>query len=384
MSNYRDDVQETAVAANSTWVGLRTLTGDSAKVTAKTLFTLILLHTDTAVLADEALEQGFHVVDERAGITNTVLDHLTSLSLSSDGVNLSERFAHSLQVIHSDRAVAKDKTVDLIATLTTDTASLSDSVIGHRQSYSLINEQALVSDISFQAAKSFIQESVAATDSVSDSFIARDEIEDIALAKVLVSDAARKIAEPAYETAQITSEVEDALHAVELITEVAVVNARAADDEAHGLAWTACVDGWAMSCYRPFSFTRLAVIDGVIYGENTEGVFALSGGVEDIEGHITTGKLDMSDGFLTHPVAAYLEYELSGLAEMDVTTTQSGEARTFTYTLPQELADHLTNGRFQFGRGLRGRHFSYSLRVKGRHCRINDLFIQTAQGKRRV
>lgn len=115
-----------------------------------------------------------------------------------------------------------------------------------------------------------------------------------------------------------------------------------------------------------------------------DGVYALDGGAETISGRIQTGKLDIGQGGLVHPLAAYLEYELDGTAEMDVTTTQSGQAETYTYALPAEAAGELTNGRFVFGRGLRGRHFSFALRITGTHGYINDLSVNSAPTKRRV
>ena len=139
-----------------------------------------------------------------------------------------------------------------------------------------------------------------------------------------------------------------------------------------------------MSRYLPYTFRGLAVIDGVAYGMSADGVYALDGDSETIAASMRTGKLDIGQGGLVHPLAAYMEYELDGAAEMDVTTTQSGQAETYTYTLPNEVADELTNGRFIFGRGLRGRHFSFTLRMTGTHGYINDLSVNVTATKRSV
>ena len=48
------------------------------------------------------------------------------------------------------------------------------------------------------------------------------------------------------------------------------------------------------------------------------------------------------------------------------------------------MADALTNARAVFGRGLRGRHFAYTLRLKGQRAYINDWSVLTAASKRSI
>lgn len=102
---------------------------------------------------------------------------------------------------------------------------------------------------------------------------------------------------------------------------------------------------------------------------------------------VLNGGTALGNGNLVHPVGAYLEYELSGISkniEIGVKTTQSGNEQVFFYKLPQEQSNHLTNGRVLFGRGLRGRHFSFEIKVNGDHGYINDINIDIAATKRRV
>ena len=82
--------------------------------------------------------------------------------------------------------------------------------------------------------------------------------------------------------------------------------------------------------------------------------------------------------------AAYVEYELSGDAQMTVGQSQTGQLLRWSYTLPPELAGTLTNGRFKFGRGLRGRHFSFTLRLDGKQGYINDWQTLFAKSQRRI
>ena len=88
-----------------------------------------------------------------------------------------------------------------------------------------------------------------------------------------------------------------------------------------------------------------------------------------------------------HPIAAYMEYELSGVnksLQVGVSTTQSGTQQTYFYPLANEVANHLTNGRVLFGRGLRGRHFAFVFNISAESGYINDLSIDMTATKRRV
>jgi hypothetical protein len=149
-------------------------------------------------------------------------------------------------------------------------------------------------------------------------------------------------------------------------------------------AWTANTDSWAMSRYDPVPFTALVVIDGALYGLADDGVFALDTPTAQAA-VLRTAPVDVGQGVLAHPLQAFLEYELEeGAASMEVTTTQSGEAQTYAYALQPEAAKRLTNGRFVFGRGLRGRHFTFALRLDAKRGHINDLSVNVAPTKRRV
>jgi len=157
-------------------------------------------------------------------------------------------------------------------------------------------------------------------------------------------------------------------------------------EKQYGYAWTANVDTWAMSRYQDYGFSELVVIDGVLYGVGEDGVYRLDANAF-VDAKLTTGQLDLGQGGLVHPLGAYLEYELSGSSrklEIGVSTTQSGAKQTYTYNLPAEPSNYLTNGRVLFGRGLRGRHFAFEIKISGEHGYINDLSIDMTATKRRV
>lgn len=174
-------------------------------------------------------------------------------------------------------------------------------------------------------------------------------------------------------------------HAQAQTQEVVYVRDELPTQLGEGNAWTAPVDGWAMSRYDRYPVFGVVALDGRAYGSGADGVYALAGGNELIEARITTGHMDVGKGMLAHPLYAFLAYELEGVADMTVTQTQSGhEAQSYTYPLASEPARHLTNGRFIFGRGLRGRHFSFDLRLSGSRAHIDDLYVAAEATKRRV
>ncbi|WP_308074559.1 hypothetical protein [Neisseria polysaccharea] len=154
------------------------------------------------------------------------------------------------------------------------------------------------------------------------------------------------------------------------------------------LAWTANTDNWAVSRYLLDGWRGLAVVDGVLLGLSDEGVFVLDKdagkGAEAVSASVCTGKADIGQGVLAHPLGAYMEYALRGNAEMLVSTTQDGTVKTYPYRLVDGKTDELTNGRFVFGRGLRGRHFTFELRLSGASAHIHDWRIDAAAVKRRI
>lgn len=384
MSNYRDDTQETAVAGDFTWAGMGSITEEVARIAGTLAFGLMVMHTSAAAASDEVFGSGAGIIIEQAVASDAVLDTKRGASLTIERARVGESWRAVLRVLHADSAVASDEVSGAARALVIERAQIADEVIARRSVATLVFESARASDTTVQAASELIADSIAAGDWTTGKLRARV----LALDAATVSDevlGGQRVTAPAIDSARISDAFEDHLSARDIIADGAAVEDRTWSNLPDaGQAWTSNADTWAMSRYAPYSFTGLAVIDGVAYGMAADGVYALNGESEAISGSIRTGKMDVGQGGLVHPLAAYLEYELDGTAEMDVTTTQSGQAETYTYALPAETASELTNGRFIFGRGLRGRHFSFALRMTGTHGYINDLSVNTAPTKRRV
>ncbi|MBO7410680.1 MAG: hypothetical protein J6T92_02030 [Ottowia sp.] len=177
------------------------------------------------------------------------------------------------------------------------------------------------------------------------------------------------------------------LHAVNIVTDGAVVRDEPLQWGTYGQAWTANTGNWAMSRWT-VTFQHLAVIDGKLVGCAADGVHVFDGEGDEgqpIAALVQTGRLDMTGRVLGHPDEAHLEYMLRGQMTADVLQTQTGEAKTYSYPLlARPLADDYTNARAKFGRGLRGRHFAYGLSVTGTRLHINEWAVLVAPSKRSV
>jgi hypothetical protein len=445
MSSYRDDSQDTAIISDTTWVGLKALIVDTAKIVTGLSVAIAVIHTDSVVASDEVFERQSTITHEvltiddealsttyttqlafelanisdsttsrlRAGalledslaISDTASDSTASLivdQVACTDTVLSTTYAQALinetrklvdtpygKVIAStlieDTVIASDVLLGKVSTVLVDTVQCSDQVIDVRKTQSFVLDQIKVAEFSFRVAADVVQDDFAIADLTSDKLRAYSIIEDTVIASdILVSSyVARDIVS---DSALIADEAFGHLIASDTISDVLWIDDILTTESNQGYAWTANTDNWAMSRYDAFAFDDLSVLDGVLYGVNADGVFRLDA-TTPINASVTTGKLDLGQGQLVHPIAAYMEYELSGVnksLQVGVSTTQNGAQQTYFYPLPNEVANYLTNGRVLFGRGLRGRHFAFVFNISAESGYINDLSIDMTATKRRV
>lgn len=461
MSSYRDDNQDTAIASDRTFGGLRAAVDEVIRLSDALLFGVAITLSSQAVASDEVIDSSVQLLNDSAVIADSVTDAKHASQLHSDNLKISERTYYNLLATQDDSATISDYLpVAALTAVSIDSAVVVDSVDDQRNVVSVVSDSAKAGDNLTAIIKDMADDSAGVIDSVSDRLrglqiideqaTAVDElvsttaylIEDSALAygqtygtRNVVSDiyesatikdtllfsrseliddsaaiegssAGKWIARGAlFDTAAISDEVLDSItqNAVimdsiaisdevidKLDARVLIIDGAVIEDITlnsgglQGQAWTANVDSWAMSRYNPYNYNRLVVINEVLYGEADDGIYQLNQEVYPVVASVKTGKMDLGNGQLTHPAYAYLEYELDGNASMIVSSTQKGAEQQFTYVLPNELASELTNGRFIFGRGLRGRHFSFELVMVGTHGHINDLSIEHAPTSRRV
>lgn len=394
MSNaYRDDTQETAVIIDSTWVGVKTLVTEMAKASAIALFGLAVVVTDTATASDDVFGSTHINVSDVAIISDEAYSQVYAHSLTTDIAKINDSQSFKLTSMATDTAVISDDTFGSLMAMANDTAIITDEAITKKTVAVNIFETSKISDLSLQIAHELATDEIIFFDSTSSKVITKP----FAIDNLVITDEAvlnPKLLTPAVDIIKIGDGIFGNVTTFASVADWAVIEDEPvytsdypSDIYKNNQAWTANTKNWALSRYTDYSYVCLAVVNDVLYGCNDKGVFRLNSQSDEVVAKVATGKIDVSGGTLSYPTGCYMEYELTGKGKqaiMAVTSTQKGVAQTYQYKLPSEKADYLTNGRFIFGRGLRGRHFSFDLTVTGTHGYINDVSVEVATGKRRV
>ncbi len=384
MSSYRDDINDTAVAADETWGRFRALAEDTARMAVALLVGVVLVHTDGATASDEVIDRARLLQVEQAAIGDEASGTLRAADAVVESGRISESVAHRVGVLHTETAAAGDELVAGRREHVTEGAAVSDEVFGVLRTANHVIDVARARDALLTRFAEMVDDNAAVGEAATGRLRASGLVSDTAaLSDELVGAGAA--AQVLTDTAQVRDEAWGVLRARDLVSDEALIEDHVPGAAAAGQAWTANTENWAMSRYAPWAATSAAVIDGVVYVTTADGVYALDGEGEAIEARLRTGQVDVGRGRLARPISAYLEYELAGTAAMEVAQTQRGAApEAYRYALPAEDAAVLTNGRFMFGRGLRGRHFTFELTLSGQRAYINDLSVLVAPIQRRI
>lgn len=348
-SNAQNITTELAVGFDST-NGIKhagAVTDNTAKISDYTASFGKELAVNSALASDSTIAKSHlkTLVSDSAIISEWVSLDQTAISADSATAKDTLFGSKTVNALLSNTAIASDGSLTLRGMLSSDSAIIFDSAPTHIKGRTLASESAVISDelLGYKQTNSRM---------LSDSATAFDTILGGLVAKNLWQD-------------------------------MAVVYDESINTQGGTNAWTANTDTWAMSRYDELPIKRFVVINGALYGEADDGIYQMDTGTEIVNATIETGKIDFGEA-LAHPTGAYLEYELNGSASMQVKTTQSGKQQAFRYPLPRERADELTNGRILFGRGLRGRHFTFVLNISATHGYLNSLAINALSTKRRI
>ena len=386
MSNYRDDMNDTLVLADAFISKQHGQAEDTLRLSDAMRHGVRQSHDGGAVaLADELQDRALSARTEQAHFGDEVRQR----------VKRRQQVVETLRLRDSVRHTSKERALDSLALSdevqhggfaapVRDGLRLGDEFVGRRRVRQFVEDGFALSDWAQRRVTERLEETATFGEAVQGRARARTLVFDaLALGEMVQVDGlagARVV-----DVVRFADEVHGRLVARGRVSDTVALFDEVQQSGDFGQAWTASTDGWAMSRYAPMTFTSLVAIDGVLYGSNAQGVFALDGEDELIEAQVRTGALDMTGGSLAIPHAAYLEYELVGTASFDVTTTQSGRPATYSYPLNgRPVADALTNARAEFGRGLLGRHFAYTLHLTGQRAYINDWTVLVASSKRRV
>lgn len=279
--------------------------------------------------------------------------------------------------------VLSDSTREKLKTLIVETLGLGQELEEHNQVYNQVFDSFKLSD----TASRIVRDTVEETFRISDEIKKLSDTVELVIERLTFSDqvSGQRIVRSLAESAiQFSESIEGFKHTTSSVTELLFLDDEAIDNRHVIGAWTASADGWNMSRYYDYPYEEMIVIDGRIYGVKATGIEELKQGAAVIAAQIKTAKLDIGDGGLAHPESMILEYSLDGQLSVDVGTTQTGYLQTFNYVLKKEPSDYLTNGRVVFGRGLRGRHFDFTVNIEGSTAYINDMVVNIAKTKRRI
>lgn len=385
MSDYRDDTLETAVARDVAWGGFRgRVSEDYARIAASLFVAIGVLHADQAAASDETFGRhvGFTVEQAAGSDLATGVMHVAAPPIF-EVAQARDRVIDRTRATLEEHATIRDDITVRATDVIREQAMLADATFGTLHARVSVFEVGRIRDILVRHVAEVVADSALA----SDAFITRMRARGLTVESAALLDeapSAHAALVHVTESVRLTDETTGLLHAASLIEEGATADATIVSHEVTGQAWVSEAENWAMSRYEPFGFEAAAVVDGVVFVSGPGGFFALDGDTEAIEAHLRTGKVDVSGGNLAKPVAMYVEYELDGAVAVTVGQTQSGALQQWTYPLPDRPAAELTNARTQFGRGLRGRHFTFELRLTGASGYINDATLLVEKTGRRI
>ena len=384
MSSYRDDMNDTLRLQGDAVSKLHGLGESTMRLRDGVVHRLQTLTEDDIALSDASTDRATAVQGDGVALGDVVFGGVTRRSTVTEQMRLSDVVILKRKTLVEDSIALADDTEHAVAARTTDAATFSDQVFGQRRVVHLVVDSIRLGDAAPRIARELVAEAFVVGEAYSGKLHATDFLSD-SLALAAEDDTTTTTDSLLVERLRLGDEVWGTLHARNVVTDGLALWDEVLQTGDYGQAWTASTQSWAMSRFAPFTFTSLAVIDDVLYGCNSRGVFALDGDTETMTAELRTGAMDMTGGVLAHPLEAHIEYELRGTATFGVTTTQAGTPATYSYPLnARPTADALTNARAVFGRGLRGRHFAYTLRLTGQQAYINDWSVLVAPSKRSI
>lgn len=384
MSSYRDDMNDTLRLQGDAVSKLRDTGESTVRLGGGVVHQLQTLTEDSVALSGVFTDRATVVRSDGVALGDEVFGGVTRRSTITEGVRLRDAIIPKGKSLAEDSIALADETKHAVAARVRDAAAFSDEVLGQRRVVQLVVDGVRLNDAAPRIARELVAEAIVVSDAYSGKLRAMGFFFD-SIALAAEDDTDTTTDGLLVERLRITDEVVGMLHARNTVVDGLALWDEVLQTGDYGQAWTASTDSWAMSRFAPFTFTSLAVIDDVLYGCNSQGVFALDGSSETMTAELRTGAMDMTGGVLAHPLEAHIEYELRGTATFDVTTTQAGTPATYSYPLnARPVANALTNARAVFGRGLRGRHFAYTLRLTGQQAYINDWSVLVTPSKRSI
>lgn len=401
--NYRDDVVEVITAGDGIHFKLKTTLNERLTTKDKSIGGSQDNLMDIARLFDDKADHTIITLKEHLGVSDEIFDKKLGHQMATDALIIKDKISR----VYRDEWAERIRESDALGQTLSAKLQLSDGLIikdGNRHIIKdALSDEALAtsytdtgrkrSDTLFDGIKTQDRLYFGVRDEVGEQATLQDKHQDqqrdknTLYERLIIGDGlveAFKKTSLLNDALQVGDDVFDKLIAKNTLTDKAMV--AVFDDVVQDnptMAWTMNTVNQAMSQYAPFEIERVAVVGGVLYGENKDGVYRLDGVDETITGVLVTDKIDYGEQ-LIKPSYAYTEYQTDGTIKLTVRTTQKGVKQSHTYALPKERAGELTNGRFVFGRGLYGRQFAYTLTITARTALIYDVNIHFEKTTRRL
>ena len=383
MSEYRDDVLDRLRITDSLIAGLYGLVVERVRIRDSLPVGLVHLVDERLQLSDSVIDRVGSVLVDRLYIRDSIDAQLIAVGVVGEQLTINDQVLERLATVAEERLQVSDSVVDRVSGLLTESLHIASEPLGQRIVRDLAIDRLAIRDKILGVRQDLVSDELRISDLVLSKAVGRALLVERVHIGDLVLDQVLQRIEVLTSRARISDQVIGSLLASNVVIEPIHILDEVLQWGDFGQAWTAELSSWAMSRYAPFTMTGLAVIDGVLYATGPGGVYALDGADEQIVAALQTGKLDTGGDRLVRPIESHIEYELDGVASMDVAQTQSGSAaETYTYNLPAWHSAELTNERFRFGRGLRGRHFAYTLRLTGKSAYLNDWKVLAEPSKR--
>ena len=385
MNNYREDTMEAAIATDTIWIGVHSIAEERAKASDMIQFRLGFLTGEVVAAYDYSDPNVTVLTTETVKASTITSNKLYATHNINDQAKLTDLIKLIFHVDTAEQAIVRDEVKLSQRFVSVETAQVSDLIFVKKTVHSSTAEVAKAQDHIY-ALHAIETIEIA---NFADQPYHQLKTKSIALESATVSDSPQVISRinlRCFEAVKTSVDVSHQLYAKSWIDELAFADDYYLSAQHRAQAWTANTNTWAMSRYEPFNFRGMAVINDQLYLLSNDGVYLSGLEGESIQAKVKTGKLDFGE-MLIHPLSHFFEYQLKGInrsLQVIIGTTQSGNAQFFNYSLPLEHSDHLTNGRVQFGRGLRGRHFSFEIQMQGSSASLNSQSIDYTETRRRI
>lgn len=385
MSNYIERSMEAAFASDAAWGKFVGLIQDTVKATSLVAVCIGVSVSDVVHASDSSTGKGSAQAISTAVISDSVTSQRHTIALRQDNLNIRDYVRGGYGISFEDSIDVNDAVRVGLRIRTKELVRAQDQSISRRNTIASSLDRLKIADQAFRRVNASSVDTLHVLDEVKNRQQIRIQHEDI----LHISDestaigAMRPHIEERFKTSDQTWVQ---THRLARSGDLVFIFDEQPRQQRKAQAWVANINRFAMSRYAPFDFDGFSVINEQLYAWNDEGVHLCNVEGELIQASIETGKLDFGES-LVHPLAYFMEYSLSGQNKsigLQIGTTQSGSLVHYNYALPSEQADYLTNGRVQFGRGLRGRHFSFKINMQGTAAELNSQSVDFSQTARRI